>query len=172
MGLRPGRSFRKIERPYTRISITMPKKSYVVGVPAIKLHQYEMGTKAGEFDSVIFAVADRPVQIRDNAIEAARIVVNKFLDTNLGVTNYFMKILKYPHQIVREKSIATGAGADRYSSGMAHAWGKPAFHAIQTKSGMKLVELRINKQHLETAKKALKKFGLKISTPITIAIGE
>jgi large subunit ribosomal protein L10e len=172
MGLRPGRSFRKIERPYTRTSITVPRKSYVVGVPALKIHQYEMGTRTAEFDTVVFAVADRPVQIRDNALEAARIVVNKFLDTNVGVTNYFMKILKYPHQIVREKSIATGAGADRYSSGMAHAWGKPAFHAVQTKPGQRLVELRVNKQHLDLAKKALKKFGLKISTPVTVVVGE
>jgi ribosomal protein L16/L10AE len=55
---------------------------------------------------------------------------------------------------------------------MAHAYGKPTYHAIQTKRGDKLVELRVNKQHLELAKKALKKFGLKISTPITIAVGE
>src|SRR3972149_4705110 len=137
MGLRPGRSFRRIERPYTRVSMTVPRKSYVVGVPALKIHQYEMGTRTGNFDTVLFAIADRPVQIRDNALEAARVVVNKFLDTKLGVANYFMKFLKYPHQVVREKSIATGAGADRYSSGMAHAYGKPAFHAIQTKPGMK-----------------------------------
>ena len=172
MGLRPGRTMRKIERPYTRVSITVPRKSYVVGVPALKIHQWEMGTRTGNFDTVVYAVSDRAVQIRDNALEAARIVVNKFLDSNLGVANYFMKILKYPHQIVREKSIATGAGADRYSSGMAHAYGKPAFHAIQTKPGMRLVELRVSKHHLVLAKKALKKFGLKISTPMSLAVGE
>lgn len=172
MSLRPGRTVRQLERPYTRQSHRVPKKSYVVGVPFPKLHQFEMGNKTGDFDLNIFAVAVKSVQIRDNALEAARIVANHFLDAKAGPTNYFMKILKYPHHVLREKPIATGAGADRYSQGMAHAFGKPVGTAVQINSGERLIHLRISKQNLETAKLAIKKFGLKISTPLKVVVEE
>ena len=170
MGLRPGRTMRDVKRPYTRVSKRVPRKSYVVGVPFPKTHQFEMGNRTGAFDTRLFVIAERAVQIRDNALEAARIVGHKFLETKVGPTNYFMKILVYPHQVLREKPIATGAGADRYSQGMAHAFGKPAGTAVVTKSGQKLMELRINKQHLELGKIALRKIGLRISTPIRIQV--
>lgn len=172
MGLRPGRSIRTLERPYTRVSKSVPRKSYVVGVPFPKTHQFEMGTKAGNYDAVLFGLARDGVQIRDPALEAARIVTHKFLETKLGATNYFMKILVYPHQVIREKPIATGAGADRYSQGMARSFGKPATSAVRTEKGKRLIELRVSKNNLQIAKLALKKFGLKISTPIIIEVAE
>jgi large subunit ribosomal protein L10e len=82
-----------------------------------------------------------------------------------------MKILVYPHHVIREKPIATGAGADRYSQGMAHAFGKPTGSAVQVREGQRLVQIHVEKLNLELAKKALKKFGLKISTPTQILVG-
>ncbi|MEM5802166.1 MAG: 50S ribosomal protein L16 [Candidatus Aenigmatarchaeota archaeon] len=172
MALRPGRTVRRIERPYTRVSQKVPRKSYVVGVPFPKTHQFEMGNKNGVFDAILYLLADKSVQIRDNAIEAARVTAHKFLEKKLGGNNYFMKILKYPHHVIREKPIATGAGADRYSQGMRLAFGKPTNRAIQAIKGERLVELRLNKDKLEIGKEALKKFGSKISTPIRILVAE
>ena len=171
MGLRPGRTVRQIERPYTRVSKRKPRESYVVGVPVPKLHQFEMGNRLGEYDTVMYLVAKNAVQIRHNALEAARIVSGKFLEKTLG-TNYFFKILLYPHHVIREKPIATGAGADRYSQGMRLSFGQPTGTAVQLDKGQKLVLLRINKNNLEIGKKALKKFGLKIPTPIRIVVEE
>jgi len=172
MGLRPGRSIRRVERPWTRVSHHKPRKSYVKGVPFPKTHQFEMGNKKGEFDTNIYLVAERAVQIRDNAIEAARIVATKYLETKLTGANYFMKILTYPHHVIREKPIATGAGADRYSQGMAHPFGKPTGTAVQTKVGQRLINLRVSRANLPHAKIALKKFGLKISTTSRIVVEE
>lgn len=163
---------RRIERPWTRVSKHVPKKSYVKGVPVPKTHQFEMGNKTGIFDTRLYLVAERAVQMRDNSVEAARIVATKFLETKLTGVNYFLKILAYPHHVIREKPIATGAGADRYSQGMAHPFGKPVGTAIQTKPGQRLLQLRVSRQNIETAKKALKKFSLKISTPSRIVIEE
>ena len=168
MGLRPGRTVRTVERPYTRQSKRVPRKSYVVGVPFPKTHQFEMGNRTGEFNTRLFLKAEQAVQIRDNALEAARVVGHKFLETKIGPTNYFLKILVYPHQVLREKPIATGAGADRYSQGMAHAFGKPSGTAVITKVGQRLLELRINREHLVFGKLALKKIGLRIPTTIKI----
>ncbi len=169
MALRPGRTVRRIERPYTRVSQKVPRKSYVVGVPFPKTHQFEMGNKAGEFDTYLYLVADKDGQIRDNAIEAARVTSHKFLEKSLG-SNYFMKILTYPHHVIREKPIATGAGADRYSQGMRLSFGKPSNRAVQAFKGKKLVELRVRESNLEIAKQALKKFALKISIPTRIIV--
>jgi large subunit ribosomal protein L10e len=169
MALRPGRTVRRIERPYTRVSKKVPRKSYVVGVPFPKIHQFEMGSKEGEYDTTLYLVAKQSVQIRHNALEAARVVAGKFLEKMLG-KDYFFKILLYPHHVIREKPIATGAGADRYSQGMRLSFGKPTGVAVQVKEGQKLIMLRIKKENLEIGKKALKKAGLKISTPVRIEV--
>jgi len=66
MGLRPGRVVREIRKPYTRVSKSVPKKSYVVGVPFPKLHQFEMGDRKGQYDTTLYLVARNSVQIRDN----------------------------------------------------------------------------------------------------------
>lgn len=161
---------RRMERPWTRVSKHKPRKSYVKGVPFPKTHQFEMGNKKGEFDTSMYLVLERQVQMRDNSLEAARIVATKFLETKLTGVNYFMKILVYPHHVLREKPIATGAGADRYSQGMAHPFGKPVGNAIQTKVGQRLIQLRLRKQDIPMGKIALKKFSLKICTPSRIII--
>ena len=171
MALRPGRTTRKMEKPYTRVSKKAPRKSYVVGVPVPKIHQFEMGNRTGEYDTALYLVAKQSVQIRHNALEAARVVTTKFLEKMLG-TNYFLKILLFPHHVIREKPIATGAGADRYSQGMRLSFGQPAGTAVQIKEGQRLIVLRIKKENLEVGKKALKKAGLKISTPVRIEVEE
>jgi large subunit ribosomal protein L10e len=166
MPIRPGRTTREIERPYTRQSRRNPRKSYVVGVPFPKLHQFEMGTR-GNYDTTLYALAREHVQIRDNALEASRIVATKFLEKNLGA-NFFMKILLFPHHVIREHSIAQGAGADRFSQGMRANFGHPIGTAVQIKPEQKLIMLKVNKENFEIAKKALHKISLKISTPLKI----
>jgi large subunit ribosomal protein L10e len=170
MPLRPGRTTRTIERPYTRVSKRTPRKSYVVGVPFPKIHQFEMGTRTGDFNTSIYLISKNSVQIRDNALEASRVVGHKFLESKLGTINYFMKILVFPHHVVREKPIAMGAGADRYSQGMRMSFGKPSTVAVQTKVGQRLVLLKVTKENLDLGKKALKKIGLKLPTPTRIEI--
>ncbi|MDI6798875.1 MAG: 50S ribosomal protein L16 [Candidatus Aenigmarchaeota archaeon] len=170
MALRPGRTMRRVERPYTRVSKKVPRKSYVVGVPFPKTRQFEMGTR-GEYDLTLHLISKRAVQIRDNALEAARVVAHKSLESKIG-PNYFLKILVYPHHVIREKSIATGAGADRFSQGMRLAFGRPTGWAVQVKANQRLMTLRVKKEDLEIGKKALRKAGLKISTPVRIEIEE
>jgi len=172
MALRPGRTMRRIERPYTRVSYKVPRKSYVVGVPHPRIHQFEMGNRDGEFELNLYLVAKKAGQIRDNALEAARVVAHKFLEKKIGSSNYFMKILVYPHHVIREKPIATGAGADRYSQGMRLAFGKPVGRAVQAFPGKRLVMLKINKNALEFGKKALKRAASKISVPCRIEVEE
>jgi large subunit ribosomal protein L10e len=170
MALRPGRATRKIERPYTRVSRRKPKQSYVVGVPFPKIHQFEMGTK-GNYNTTLDLIAERAVQIRHNSLEAARIVTTNYLTKKLGL-NFFLKILIFPHHVIREKPIATGAGADRYSQGMRKSFGKPSALAAQIKEGQMLMKLFVNKEGEKVGREALKKAGLKLPTPVKIVVEE
>lgn len=169
MALRPGRTVRRLERPYTRVSERNPNKSYVKGVPFPKIHQFEMGNKGYSFETSLYLVSKASGQIRENALEAGRIIAHKFLEKKLGNQNYFLKILKYPHHVLREKPIATGAGADRYSRGMAQAFGKPVGRAVRILKDEKLVEVRINKDKIREAKEALRRFASKLSVPFRIS---
>ena len=170
MGLRPGRTTRKLERPYTRVSKRKPRKSYVVGVPYSRVRIFEMGNKKKKFNTNVWLLAERSVQIRDNALEAARIVSNKLLEKKLGSENYFMKVLVYPHHVLREHALATGAGADRYSSGMRKSFGKPKGRAAQVRKNQRIFWLRVDKENLEVARKALNRANTKLPTPCRIEI--
>ncbi|MFH1623177.1 MAG: 50S ribosomal protein L16 [Candidatus Aenigmatarchaeota archaeon] len=162
MPLRPGRVLKRKKRPWTRVSKSKPRKSYVVGVPHPRIHTFEMGDKNGSFDSTAYLTPKADVQIRDNALEAARIVAQNFLEKKLGQTGYYMKVLVYPHNVIREHSIATGAGADRFSQGMRLAFGKPVGKSVLVKKGQRVIMLKFNKPSMVTAKDALRRAGSKI----------
>jgi len=170
MGLRPGRCTRRIKTPWTRVSKKKPKKSYVVGAPNTKLRVFEMGNKKKKFNTQIWLVSKRSLQIRDNALESARIVANKFLEKNIGTENYFMKILVFPHQVLREHALATGAGADRFSMGMRKAFGRPKGRASVVRTNQRIVWVRTNKKNIEVVKIALHRADLKLPTPCKIEI--
>ncbi|MEM0324984.1 MAG: 50S ribosomal protein L16 [Candidatus Aenigmatarchaeota archaeon] len=155
MALRPGRCFRRIERPYTRISYKVKSKNYIPGAPPAKVRQYEMGNKDLTDYIELKLIAKEDVQVRDNALEAARVICNKFLERKVGNSNYYLKIIKYPHHVLREHPIAMGAGADRYSQGMRLAFGRPIGRAVQLFKGEAIILLRIKKEFLNLGKKAL-----------------
>ena len=166
MALRPGRTIRRVKRPYTRVSKRVPRKSYVVGVPFPKTHQFEMGKKA-EYDITILMISKRRGQIRDQSLESARIVAVNFLEKNLG-TEFFFKILVYPHQVIREKPIAMGAGADRYSQGMARSYGKPVGTAAVVNVDQPIMIMKVSKKNFDIGWQALKRASLKLSVPVHI----
>jgi len=156
MALRPGRCYSRIERPYTRVSRRKPRKSYVVGVPDPKIKHFEMGNLKGDFDTTVWLIAKNSKQVRHNALEAARVAINKYLQKKIGNERYFAKVLVYPHHVLREHSLATGAGADRFSSGMRRAFGRPVGTAAQVKKGQRVMFIKVNKEDVEVAKEALR----------------
>lgn len=166
MGLRPALCYRKLKRPYTRISRRVPKKSYVVGVPEPKIRQFQFGDSKGKFDLEIALVSERGVQIRHNALEAARINANKYLAEN--TTTYFFKIVPYPYHVMRENSMATGAGADRLQTGMRQSFGAPAGFAARVRAGQTLIIARVAKDREMVAREALRRAAAKMPTPCRI----
>jgi len=169
MALRPGRTTKKLERPWTRVSRKKPRKSYVVGVPYSKIHIFEMGNPDKKFDTHLWLVAGHSVQIRDNALESSRVVTNKFLERKIP-ENYFFKILVFPHHVLREHSMATGAGADRFSSGMRKSFGKPKGRAARVMKGQRIMSLKLDKKNMDVGRLALKRAGKKLPIHCKIEI--
>ncbi|MCD6590343.1 MAG: 50S ribosomal protein L16 [Candidatus Aenigmarchaeota archaeon] len=165
MSLRPAKCYRKIERPYTRISVRRPRRSYVKGVPASKIHRFETGKPKDEFKTRLYLVSKNACQIRHNALEAARVAAVKALSKTIGESNYFLKVLVYPHHVLRENPLATGAGADRFQTGMRLAFGRPIGTAAQVKKNQRVFEVRVSSGHEDKAKKALKIASSKL--PVT-----
>lgn len=153
-GIRKGHSYSKdVKRAYTRKS-KFKKKGYIKGVPLSKIVKYDMGDLKKEFPKQIHLVAKQAVQLRHNTIESARMIINRKLHKALGV-NYRLKLRIYPHHVLRENKMLTGAGADRMQSGMQKAFGKPMGVAAQIKKGQKIFTAYIEGNKVEEAKKAL-----------------
>lgn len=170
MALRPGRCYRKLERPYTRQSRKVPRKGYVKGVPKPKITEFELGTK-GDYDNALFLLSERDVQIRHNALESSRITAVQTLEKNIGKgAAFFLKIRVYPHHVLRENALATGAGADRFQQGMRMSFGKPIGTAARVRKGQKIMEIRVNNAGIGVAQTALKKASYKLPTPTKISI--
>src|SRR3989344_5862285 len=154
-------AYRKLERPYTRFS-KYRKLSYVRSRPVCKVVRFTMGDENQKYDHTIHLVTKDSVQVRDNAIEAARKTMNHLLEKTCGKQGYSLQIRMYPHHVLRENPLASGAGADRMSTGMAHNFGKPIGRAAQVKDGKILITLRIMKAHIETGKRAVKRASYKL----------
>lgn len=156
MGLRPGRCYSDIKhRPFTRVAITVHEKNYVGTVPPVRIRQFNMGNPVLNYENIIDLVADEAVQIRDNAIESLRISMNRFMIKRIGKDRYFMRIRVFPHQILREHKQAQGAGADRVSQGMSHAFGKPIGRAVRVKPGTIILSILALPEHVEMISKTL-----------------
>ena len=170
MALRPGRCYRKLQRPFTRQSIKVPKKGYIKGVPRPKISEYEQGKK-GKYDKTLFLISKQSVQIRHNALESARVSTVQTLEKNIGRgSSYFLKIRVFPHHVIRENPLATGAGADRFQQGMRMSFGKPIGIAARVKQGQRIMEIRVNENDVNAAKKALKQASYKLPAICRIVV--
>ena len=165
MGIRPGRCYHHFKgKPYTRQSKRRPRKSYVKGVPVPQIHQFEMGDprKAKDYPVVYHLICTQDRQMRSNSLEAARISVTKYVTKHVGEGNFFIKVRVYPHHVIRENPLATGAGADRFSQGMARAFGKPIGQAARVKAGQKVISVYAIKGKDKEVKTGLKRASMKL----------
>ncbi len=165
MARKPARMWRRLERPYTRIE-------YIDGAPGTRVRMFDMGNRTATFPVKVTLVAKEAVQIRENALEAARVSANKYMARKVGSSNFKLKLRIYPHHILREHKMAVGAGADRISQGMRAAFGKPVGRAARVKPGTKIMTVWVKPEHFEAAKEALKRASMKFPTPTKVVVEE
>lgn len=159
---KPAKMYRKLDGPaYT-------KRYYMGGVPASRIVNFISGDINGNFDIELRLIAEESCQIRHIALEAARISSNRQLIKSFGEKGFLMRIVRYPHQVIREHKMATGAGADRISSGMSKAFGRPVGTAARVRRGSVIMLVRVPKSGEARAKEALKKASQKMPTPVRI----
>ena len=167
--LRKGVAYRGIERPYTRKS-KYKKKAFVKAIPTLKVISFDMGDLKKNFEYNTYLISKDMVQIRHNAIESARQTCNRFLEKNLGKGGYNYKIMIYPHHVLRENPLASGAGADRFSTGMQKSFGKPIGLAARVKENQILMKVSANKNALQIARNALKRAQYKLPCSCSIEV--
>jgi len=161
-----GRNYRLPKgQPYVRVE-------YIAGPPMPKITKFVMGNPRRRFQYRLMLISPEPVQIRHNALEAARIAVNKVLNDEVGGENYLLWIKPYPHVILRENKMIATAGADRLQEGMRRAFGKPIGRAARVSGGEPIIEVYTDREFLDAAKKALKVGGSKLPIPIKIEVQE
>ena len=172
MGLRPGHCYNsKDKRAFTRYAVKVHRKSYVGAIPGLKTRQFNMGNGTKDFSHILDLKVEEHGQIRDNAMESIRMAINRVLNNNVGKDDYFIKIRVYPFQILRENKLAQGAGADRVSQGMSHAFGKNIGRAIRVRPGQKIISVLVDEEHLDFAKIALGRARSKLGLKISIRVG-
>ena len=152
--LRKGKCYRNIVRAYTRRS-KVRGKDYIKAIPNSKVVTFNMGELNGKFSHCVYLVAKADHQIRHNALESSRQIVNRHI-MKIGNKNYFFHILAYPHHVLRENKMLSGAGADRMQTGMSHAFGRAVGLAAQIKKGKRVFVVKVNAAHLDAAKNILK----------------
>ncbi|MEE8168428.1 MAG: 50S ribosomal protein L16 [Candidatus Hydrothermarchaeales archaeon] len=168
MGNKPARIYRiPKKRLYTR-------RKYMRGTPAPKITIFDMGDleNSDKFPVELALVAKEPGQITHNALEAARIAVNRHLTKELGRSGYYLKIKPYPHVVLRENKQATGAGADRVSDGMSRSFGKAVGLAANVKKNQEIMVVRIDPKSYGAAKDSLRRAASKLPMPCRLAVGK
>jgi len=163
IGLRGGKYKIGSNMPYVR-------REYIKGPPQPKISKFVMGDSTGNFPCTVSLIAERRVQVTHNALEAARIAVNKALIDKLGEKNYRLKIIPYPHVVLRENKMMAFAGADRLQEGMRRAFGKPVGLAARIEAGQPVIVVDVNPEGVEVAKNALRIGASKLPTPCLIQV--
>jgi len=157
------RNFREIKgMAYTR-------RKYMRGIPGSKIVKFTMGNPTGEFSHTVELVNLKEGQIRHNALESGRIAANRTLEP-LGRENFFLKIVRYPHIVLREHKRINVAQADRFQEGMKKAYGKPVGTAASLKRGKTILVARVNEENLEDARVALKRASDKFPIPCRVIV--
>jgi len=146
------------------------RKEYIHGPPPPKVTKFTMGNVKASFTHKLLLRSLRNVQIRHTALEAARVAVNKVLLDKLTETGYSLKLLVYPHVVLRENKMMAFAGADRLQEGMRRSFGKPVGLAARVQVGQPLIEVSVNEAGINVAKQALTVGMSKLPTPCTIDI--
>ena len=158
MGRRPSRCYRyQKNKPY-------PKSRFNRGVPDPKIRMYDGGKKKGDwtmFPACVHMVSYEKEQITSEALEAARIAANKYMQVNTGKEGFHIRIRVHPWHVVRINKMLSCAGADRLQTGMRHASGKALCKSARVNIGSILISIRTKRENVEHACEALRRAKFK-----------
>lgn len=146
------------------------RRQYMGGIPGSKIVKFTMGNTGKDYSHRVELINLKEVQIRHNALEAGRIAANRVMEKFVGRDNFMMKVVPYPHQVVREHKRVNVAQADRFQEGMKKAYGKPTFVAARVKRNQTIIVAEVDQDGIEDAKTALKRASAKFPSPCRIIV--
>jgi large subunit ribosomal protein L10e len=153
-----GVNYREIRgMPYVR-------REYISGKPQIKIARFSSGEAKNNYDYRVELAVTEKIQIRHNALEAARLAANKTM-AKAGETSFFSMLKVFPHVILRENKMIATAGADRLQEGMRRAFGKSTGLAARVRPGQVIFEANIMASNLNLVKQGFKVAASKIGCP-------
>jgi large subunit ribosomal protein L10e len=129
-------------------------KKFAPGAPNPKVARFTTGKYRDDYDYMLKLVSEGRLQIRHNALEAARVAASKKVAL-LGEENFYLKVVTYPHLVLRENKMIATAGADRLQEGMRKAFGKPIGLAARIEIGSVVLELSVKAENLDKAKEGM-----------------
>merc|ERR1739848_913111 len=141
-----------------------PKSRFNRGVPDPKIRMYDGGKKKGDwsmFPACVHMVSYEKEQITSEALEAARIAANKYMQVNCGKESFHIRIRVHPWHVVRINKMLSCAGADRLQTGMRHAYGKALCKAARVNIGSILISIRTKAENVAHAQEALRRAKFK-----------
>lgn len=150
-----GKNYRQI------VGMAYTSKKFAPGAPNPKVARFTTGKSRPDYDFLLRLISEGRVQIRHNALEAARVAASKKVAL-IGEENFFLKVVTYPHIILRENKMIATAGADRLQEGMRKAFGKPIGLAARVGMGDVVLELSVKAENLEKARAAMKAASAKL----------
>jgi large subunit ribosomal protein L10e len=129
-------------------------KKFAPGAPNPKVARFSTGKFRTDYDYLFKLVSEGKLQIRHNALEAARVAASKKVAL-VGEENFLLRVVTYPHLVLRENKMIATAGADRLQEGMRKAFGKPIGLAARVNIGSVVLELSLKAENFEKGKEAM-----------------
>lgn len=162
----------KSRKGYQKKRSRSHKKEFVRGGADPKIRAFDIGNKSKQDWEVTLGlvVIGEPRKISHFALEAIRISVNRKLQTELGRQGFYMKIRKHPHYMWREHTQLGFAGADRISTGMRNAFGKPIGRCAIVKPGHVIFQVSCDLKGVPVVKDAMRIARYKICTKTKVLI--
>lgn len=142
-------------------------KKYAPGTPNPKVARFTTGKFSSDYDYKLELISNARLQIRSNALESARVAASKKL-ASIGEEAFYLRVVTYPHVVMRENKMIATAGADRLQEGMRKAFGKPIGVAARVDIGSAILDILVKAENLDKAKAALKAATTKL--PFTYKI--
>ena len=146
------------------------RKEYIKGTPNPRIVKFTTGTQNDEYDAILELKTKERVMIRDIALEAMRVTLNRNLARLLGEKTYQFTIVTYPHHVLRENRMMTGAGADRLQEGMRRGFGKIMGRAADLKKDQPIIAVKTFKEKIDLARKALITTASKVPKGAYVAV--
>ena len=126
------------------------------------------GYDSMKFPISLFVRSKERGQMRENAIEAGRQYLNRFLKTKIG-KEFYLEVKIYPHHVLRENKMLTGAGADRMQTGMSQSFGKTVGRAALVKPNQVIFIIGVKTEKQESDSRKLIR-SIKARLPCKVSV--